>query len=616
MTAIARRGFLGGVAAAGLGACTSIRPIGAPVPGGRLVPSGEMLAQFAEQILAEYPENATTLGVDSGARAELRHRLTDRSAAGRARLADAARARLTVLRTLDVSDLNRPAALDAAVTLAAHEITVEGYRFPYGDVINLDNNLGYRNTPYVVNQLSGTFVETPDFLDSRHMVNNAEDAEAYADRVDDYVRTIDGETGRLAHDRGVGVVAPDFLLDKTIRMIAGGAAVSPDESVLVTSLAKSTAKAKLSNAMVERVRRSVANGVIPALARQAAELRRHRAVANSNPGVWDLPEGEAYYGWALKAGTTTSRTPQDIHQIGRAQNRIILARMDAIMRKRGLTGGSVGARYAALSKDPAELFPNTAAGREQLLAYLNERVADIRTRLPRAFATLVPGKLIIKRVPIDLQASSPGGYASAGSLDGSVPGQYYINLRDTAEWPKFSLPTLTYHEGIPGHIWQGEYSNRAPLIRSLLSFNAYSEGWALYAEQLADELGVYDDNPLGALGYLQSMNFRACRLVVDTGLHAMRWGREQAIDYFVNTNGDDRASVETEVDRYCAWPGQACGYKVGHIEINRLRDKARAALGSGYDLRAFDDAVVKGGGVPMTLLEAVIDQYIAERRRA
>ena len=615
MTAIARRGFLGGAAAAGLGACTTTPNLIAVGAGGAtLAPSADMLARFAEQMLIEYPENATTLGIDSGARAALRHRLTDRSAAGRAKLAAGASLRLTVLRTLDLSDLNRPAALDAAVTLAAHEITEQGYRFPYGDVINLDNNLGYRNTPYVVNQLSGAFVETPDFLDSRHLVNNREDAEAYADRVDDYARTIDGETARLAHDRGIGVVAPDFLLDKTIRMIAGGAAVSPAETGLVTSLAKSTAKANLGDAMVERVRRSVTVGVIPALRRQAEELRRHRAVANGNPGVWDLPEGEAYYRWALGAGTTTTRTPQELHQLGREQNRVILARMDAIMRQRGLTGGSVGERYAALSKNPGQIFPNTAAGREQLLAYLNERTADIRARLPRAFATLVPGKLIIKRVPVDLQASSPGGYASAGSLDGSVPGQYYINLRDTAEWPKFSLPTLTYHEGLPGHIWQGEYSNRAPLIRSLLAFNAYSEGWALYAEQLADELGVYDDDPLGALGYLQSMNFRACRLVVDTGLHALRWGREQAIDYFVTTNGDDRASVETEVDRYCAWPGQACGYKVGHIEINRLRDKAKAALGAGYDLRTFDDAVVKGGGVPMTLLEAVIDRYIADAR--
>ena len=366
--------------------------------------------------------------------------------------------------------------------------------------------------------------------------------------------------------------------------------------------------------MVERVRRSVASRVLPALAAQVEELKRHRALANSNPGVWDLPQGEAYYRWALKAATTTNRSPQEIHDLGREQNRIILARMDTILRKRGLTQGSVGQRYAALSADPSQLFPNTAAGREQLLAFLNAQVADIRTRLPRAFATLVPGRLIIKRVPVELEAGAPGGYAGAGSLDGSVPGQYYINLRDTAEWPKFSLPTLTYHEGIPGHIWQGEYSNRAALIRSLLSFNAYSEGWALYAEQLAGELGVYDSDPLGELGYLQSMNFRACRLVVDTGLHALRWGREQAIDYFVTTNGDDRSSIASEVDRYCAWPGQACGYKVGHLEIVRLREKAQAALGTRFDVRTFNDALVKGGAVPMTLLETVIDGYVAERR--
>ena len=615
MGKLARREFLGGAAALGLTACRVSDPItNSAESKGKTGVSADLLGKFAEQILTEYPENATSLGIDTGARAGLKHRLTDRSAAGRARLAAAARARLAVLKGANLSDLGAPGVLDAAVARTAHEIADEGYRFPFGDVVNLDNNLGYRNMPYVVAQLSGAFVEIPDFLDSRHPVTNAEDAEAYADRVDAYAVALAGETDRLAHDRGIGVVAPDFLLDKTIKMIAGGAALKPGETGLVTSLAASSAKAKLDDAMVERVRRSVAERVLPALAAQAEELKRHRAVANGNPGVWDLPEGEAYYRWALKAGTTTTRSPQEIHQLGREQIRVIQARMDAILTKRGLTRGSVGERVAALGKDPAQLFANSAAGREQLLAYLNERTADIRTRLPRAFATLVPGKLIIKRVPIELEAGAPGGYAAAGSIDGSVPGQYYINLRDTAEWPKFSLPTLTYHEGLPGHIWQGEYSNRAPLIRSLLAFNAYSEGWALYAEQLADELGVYENDPLGALGYLQQQNFRACRLVVDTGLHAMRWNREQAIDFFVTTNGDDRASVESEVDRYCAWPGQACGYKVGHVEIMRLRDKAQAMLGARYDLRTFNDALVKGGAVPLTLLESVIDGYIKDSR--
>ena len=200
--------------------------------------------------------------------------------------------------------------------------------------------------------------------------------------------------------------------------------------------------------------------------------------------------------------------------------------------------------------------------------------------------------------------------SSAGSIDGSVPGQYYINLRDTAEWPRFSLPTLTYHEGIPGHVWQGEYANKLPLIRTLLAFNAYSEGWALYAEQLVDELGVYDDFPVGRLGYLQSIAFRACRLVVDTGIHAKGWTREQGVAFFVDVNGSNPEEVASEVDRYCSWPGQACGYKVGHGEINRQRQKATTALGPRFDVKAFNDSVVLGGNVPLDVLATNVDEYV------
>ncbi len=265
----------------------------------------------------------------------------------------------------------------------------------------------------------------------------------------------------------------------------------------------------------------------------------------------------------------------------------------------------------ALGKDPRHQFPNTEAGRAAVLAYVNGRIADMRTRLPRAFATLVPGNLRVKRVPPAIENGAPDGYAGPGAIDGSTPGFYYINLRDTAIWPRYSLPTLSYHEGIPGHVWQGEYTYKLPLIRSLLAFNAYSEGWALYAEQLGDELGVYDGDPLGRLGYLQSLAFRACRLVVDTGIHAKRWTRDHAIEWFATTNGSTIKEVTSEVDRYCAWPGQACGYKVGHAEINRQRDRARTALGTKFDLRRFDDAVVLGGNVPLTLLDGVIGTYIA-----
>lgn len=607
MLELARREFLGGVAAAGLLA-------GCRISNQPAKPAGDLAKQLqgmADQMLAEYPENATILGIATGKNEPLNHRFTDRTPAGVAARAEAARKRLAELKKLDLAELGVPANLDAAVALAGHELADEGFSFPFGDAIILDQNIGFRNTPYVVNQLGGAFVDFPDFLNSRHTVASEQDAIAFADRVDAYARNLDGETERLAHDRGIGVVAPDFTLDSTLKIISGGVAEKPEESGVVTSLRNAVSKAGLDAKIVDRVTQSMATKVLPALQRQLDELKKHRAAATSDAGVWHFKDGDAYYAWALKAGTTTTRSPEEIHQLGLEQVKAIQSRMDQIMAKQGITGGTVGERMAALGKDPSQLYPNTAAGREQLLAYLNGRIADIRTRLPKAFATMVPGNLVIKRVPPAIEAGAPGGYAAAGSIDGKVPGQYYINLRDTAEWPKFSLPTLCYHEGIPGHIWQGEYANRMPLIRSLLAFNAYSEGWALYSEQLADELGVYDDDPMGQLGYLQSSSFRACRLVVDTGLHAKRWTRDKAIDWFVSTNGDDRGSVTGEVDRYCSMPGQACGYKVGHLEIDRLRDKTKASLGAKYDLRTFDDAVVKGGNVPMTLLETVIDQFIA-----
>ncbi|PSJ40824.1 DUF885 domain-containing protein [Allosphingosinicella deserti] len=570
------------------------------------------LADVAEQLLREYPENATSLGLDKDNRSDLKARLTDRSLEGYHRLAKSAADRLERLRAIRRETPSAAAANDLDVVRTAHEIADEGFRFPYGDVVTLNQNWSYRNSPYVVAQNTGGFVEIPDFLDSNHVVTTAADADAYLDRLDAYWRVLDGETERLAYNRKLSVVAPDFLLDKTLRQMKTARALPVAQWGLVTSLTRRTAA--IPGDWERRAISIVERRVIPAMDRQIAELARHRALATGDAGVWKLPDGDRYYAWALRAATTSSLSPEEVHARGLEELAALQARMEPLLRAQGLTRGTVGERMTALGKDPKHLFPNTDAGRKQILDYLNERVADIRTRLPRAFATLVPGNLLIKRVPVEIEAGAPGGYAAAGTIDGSVPGNYYINLRETSMWPRFGLPTLTYHEGLPGHIWQGEYTYKLPLVRSLLAFNAYSEGWALYAEQLADELGVYDEDPIGRLGYLQSLAFRACRLVVDSGLHAKRWTRAQAIEWFATTNGSTVEEVQGEVDRYCAWPGQACGYKVGHSEIVRLRAKAQGALGDRFDLRTFDDALVLGGNVPLTLLEAVVDRYIAARR--
>jgi uncharacterized protein (DUF885 family) len=303
-------------------------------------------------------------------------------------------------------------------------------------------------------------------------------------------------------------------------------------------------------------------------------------------------------------------TPDEIHEMGQEELRALHAEMDEILRKQGLTEGTVGERMTALGEDRRFQFPEGDEGRERIMEYIHAQIADIRKRLPNGFSHLVPGNFEVKRLPPEVEPGAPGAYGGPGTIDGKVPGKFWINLHTTSRWRTYSLKTLTYHESIPGHVWQGEYTFTLPLFRSLLAFNAYSEGWALYAEQLADELGVYEDDPVGRLGYLQSIAFRACRLVVDTGLHAKRWTREHAIRWFATTNGSNEEEVRSEVDRYCTWPGQACGYKVGHSEINRLRTKAREALGDKFDLRRFNDTVVEGGGVPMVVLARTIDEFI------
>ncbi len=571
-----------------------------------------LLAQMAEAMLADAPETASGLGIDTGARAPLKARLGDKSPAGQARIAAHVRDRLARLRAIRLDTLSPATRTDVEVVRTSHELAADGFAFPFGDMAMMNSNWSYRNSPYAVAQNTGSFVETPDFLDSNHKIENGADADAYLARLEAYAANLDGETQRLRHDAGIGVIAPAFLLDKTLAQMARVQGQPVDQWVPVASIARRTQA--MAGDHAARAAAIVRDKVAPALARQVAELQRHRAAATMNAGVWKLPQGEEYYAWALRAGTTTRMTPDEVHALGLDQLAALQSEMDGLLKGLGMSKGTVGERMTAMGKDPRYLFPNDDAGRAQILSYIDGRLADIRTRLPRAFATLVPAKLIVKRVPVEIEAGAPGAYAGAGSIDGSVPGNYYINLRDTSIWPRYSLPTLCYHEGIPGHIWQGEYTYKLPLVRSLLAFNAYSEGWALYAEQLGDELGAYDGDVAGRLGYLQSIAYRCCRLVVDTGLHAKRWTRDHAIQWFASTNGSTLEDVQAEVDRYCAWPGQACGYKVGHGEIVRLREMAKTALGPKFDFRLFNDAVVKGGGVPMTVLADNVDAWVEGRQ--
>lgn len=565
-----------------------------------------LLEDVAWNLLRHEPERATSLGVDTGAHAALRARIEDQSPAGQQAYAETLRADLARVRAFYTAGLDADTLTGFEVVESAYANALDGFALPYGDVA-----VGsWRNAPYVVIQNVGTYLDMPRFMDSTHPVETTADAEAYIARLEALPAALEGELERITAARGMGLVPPDFLLDSAIEQMERTIAETSEGGVLVDSLATRAQEAGLAGDWRARAGTLVTGPVTEALTRQLDELKAERAVAKSDAGMWAQPGGEEWYAWGLRAATTTTLSPDEIHQIGLDELDELHGRMDPILKEIGYTTGSVGERMRALAQDPRYKFAPGDPGRKQIMDFIHERIDWITAQMPRAFNTLVDPNLEVRRLPPAEEPGAPGAYGGAGSKDGSIPGRMWINLRTTDLHRKYDLADLTYHETIPGHVWEGEYSNRLPLIRSVLAFNAFSEGWALYAEQIADELGAYDEFKAGRLGYLQSLAFRACRLVVDTGLHHKRWTREQGRQFFVERNGSHPDEVASEVDRYCSWPGQACGYKIGHREIVRQRTRAQEALGEAYDFKAFNDAVVLGGNSPLDVMAKNVGRYI------
>jgi uncharacterized protein (DUF885 family) len=566
-----------------------------------------LLDDIAYNLLAHEPERATTLGVDVGPHAALRGRLEDLSPEGQQAYAATLRADLARVRAFDTSALDPATRTSFEVVESAYATALDGFAQPYGDVA-----VGsWRNAPYVVIQNVGGYIDFPRFLDSDHPVRDAADAEVYLSRLEAIPASLNGELERVRSAAALGVIPPAFLLDKAIPQMEASLVDARAGGALVESLTRRTAEENIAGDWATRARRIVSGPIAAALERQLAELKRQRPLATADAGISARPHGDEWYAWALRASTTTRMAPDEIHEMGLTQLDEIHGRMDPILRDLGYTQGSVGDRMTALGQDPRFKFAEGDPGRAEIMQFIHDRIDWIRAQMPRAFSNLVRANLEVRRLPLAEEPGAPTAYGGAGSKDGTIPGKMWINLRTTDLHRKYDVPTLVHHETIPGHVWEGEYSNQLPLIRSILAFNAFSEGWALYAEQLADELGAYEEHPAWRLGYLQDQAFRACRLVVDTGLHHKRWTREQGIRFFMERNGNKREQVESEVDRYCSWPGQACGYKVGHSEMVRQRARARQALGGAYDLRRFNDAVVQGGNAPLDVLARNVDRYIA-----
>ena len=563
---------------------------------------------FMDERLTKNPDQLTVLGLDKGKYAWARSKLTEASLQWVRESKQDNASRLKRLRAFDRSTLSGADLANYDTVEFQMETIARTEPFEYGDGVR----------PYVVSQLTGAYQSIPTFLDRQHRIENREDAEAYLARLRAFAVVLDQETERVRHDAGLKVAPPDFLIERALEQMRTLHSTEPADSILTTSIAKRTQKLGLQGSYGTDAARIVAAEVYPALDRQMQALGELRPGAAHEAGVGRLPQGEALYQVALRQGTTTALSADEVHRLGLEQAKELDARMNTLLRAQGKKSGTVSERMHGLARDPRYLYPDTDTGRQQILDYCNGLITALQPHLPKYFHIRPKMAVEIRRVPAYTEAGAPGGYYQIPALDGSRPGAFYINLRDSSEWSRWKLPTLVYHESEPGHHFQLALvleMPSLPLIRKAGGgFSANTEGWALYAEQLCDEMGLYEADPLGRLGLLQSLLFRAARCVVDTGLHAKGWSRERAIDYMVSTTGENGTAMTTEVERYCTWPGQACSYKVGHTRWLTLRAEAQRRLGAKFDIRDFHDVGLTAAPMPLSVLERVIEDWLKSLR--
>ncbi|MEZ5927589.1 MAG: DUF885 domain-containing protein [Parvularculaceae bacterium] len=581
----------------------------------------DMADRQAAEALKESPEFATSLGVSEEIAGEnYNARLGDYGFEADQRAREINEQYLQELRSVDRSALSGTAAITYDVLKVSYELGARRNEFPFGGAVTW--GVG---SPYSVTQISGPHLYLPRLLLTQHPVDSKKNVEAYLSRLGEFSRVFDEVSQSLVSDAAQGVTPPAFAIDGAMTAIRVFTGATPEENPLVSTLKEKmesldSLTPEERGEFAARARDLVSDVVYPAYARLSATLEGLKEQTGGDAGVWRLgEEGDAFYQLALNSYGADGMTGDEIHELGLSEVARIQGEMDAIFKGMGMTEGSVADRFVALGARADMVYPNTDEGRAALLAELNEQIKDLMAKAPQWFGAIPQQSVEVRRIPVYEQDSAPGGYYTGPSLDGTRPGIYWINLKDTADWPKHTLKTLTFHEAVPGHHFQISLQRAIddlPLIRNMMGFSEFSEGWALYAEQVASEMGMYADDPVGDLGRLQSELFRAARLVTDSGLHTKHWTREQAIDYMVDTTGETRASVTREVERYSVWPGQACSYKLGMIRINALRKEAEEALGDKFDIREFHDQVLLTGSMPMPVLEKKIRAWIESKRAA
>lgn len=595
--------------------CAEVQTSNAPT-------ASEAFLEFTEQqakvILQEQPLFATSLGVsEEYVGKKFGDILADHSVASVERAKQYNTELSEQLTQFDRAQLEGTAATTYDVLTTTLAMAAQFKPYLYGSY----SPLGIFS-PYTVTQLSGPHIEIARSLQTEHPLESAQDAEDYVSRLNAMRKALTGTASIVELEAEKGLTPPKFALEGAINVINGMTNVPANEHPLSVSFAKRFEAAKDVDAetraqLQKRVVEAIENQVYPGYAALKSSLEKAADKAQTEAGVWAIDHGTHLYELALQNYGASGKSAEDVHQLGLKEVARIHQEMDAILKSQGHTEGSIMERYIAVSEDKKFIYPNTDDGRQTLLDDLNKQMKEVEVLLPEILVTLPKAPVEVRRIAEYEQDSAPGGYYTGPSLDGSRPGIYWINLKDTADWPSFTLPTLTYHEASPGHHLQvtiAQEISDMPMLRNMLWFSQYGEGWALYAESLAKELGLYKDDPYGDLGRLQSELFRAGRLVVDTGLHYKKWNREQAIEWMHNNTGESVAAVTREVERYSVWPGQATSYKLGQIRIFELRAMAKEALGNKFDLREFNDQLLIKGAVPLPVLEANIKAWIQTKK--
>jgi uncharacterized protein (DUF885 family) len=477
---------------------------------------------------------------------------------------------------------------------------------------------------YPVNQLFGVQNEFPSFMANTHRLLNRRDCEYYLMRLEAVPRKFDQLLEGLKLREQKQILPPRFVVEEVLTEINNFVAKPSAENILATSFKTRAAKIdKLTDKdradLQSRVEAAVTNRVYPAYRKLIEYLNGLLPKTTTDDGVWKLPEGDAFYAYALRENTTTTLPPDEMHALGLREVARIEGEMRTLLDTNGFTGEPIGVSMDKLGRDPRFLFSNDDKGRADALAEYTRLINTAIERSKGIFLTVPKAQCEVRRVPEFKEATSAGAYYQPGAQDGTRPGIFFANLRDMNEVPKWEMPTLAYHEGVPGHHWQisiAQELKNLPQFRKVVPFTAYGEGWALYCEWLAKQVGWYEKDPFGDLGRLRAELFRAVRLVVDTGIHAKHWTREQAIAYMHEKTGMGEKEVKSEIERYIVNPGQACAYKVGMLKIQELRSRAQQELGEKFDQREFHETILKNGALPLEILEEQVNEYIQRKKVA